>query len=94
MYQSGTTSLFHLDGQGDVYLLTNTSGTRGSGFVSGSPTNGADPLGLISPCSTVITYNDGKLVSLEYNPQGCEWFFEMWRSMVNMQYAMMGFAGA
>jgi RHS repeat-associated protein len=159
MYQNGTTSLFHLDGQGNVYLLTNTSGTRRSeyryraygdryvtpvgeavqspfgykareedretglvymrhryysprlerflnqdpigiagglnsyGFVSGSPTNGADPLGLISPCSKVITYNDGKVVSVEYNWQGCEWFFEMWRSMVNMQYAMMGFAG-
>jgi RHS repeat-associated protein len=32
MYQSGTTSLFHLDGQGNVYLLTNTSGTRRSEY--------------------------------------------------------------
>jgi len=32
MPESGTTSLFHLDGQGNVYLLTNTAGTRRSEY--------------------------------------------------------------
>ena len=32
MRQSSTTSLFHLDGQGNVYLLTNTAGTRRSEY--------------------------------------------------------------